>query len=275
MDHSSSLYLALDRLISICDKLTDSNGLQLKLTPTYFGKIEDSEKIYNCFSEITDVCNEYFKSHPMMIIGTDDYVQLGIIANLVPPPAVFTGKNITSCTKVCIYSQDNDIPAHIKIITRFGPETYATFITASELRELLRQLYPLELLGKEGSDPAAIQIDKIESKRKQADNMHYGLQPEGFSLITFFEWFNLMFYKELLEFNSSRPHISPESGEAYSISNNKLAIMIHNTIKGGRRVIVSEMRGGGFERAFDQPYEDSDSLKRMILAAFRWRVIGK
>ena len=267
MDHSSSLYLALDRLISTCDKLTDSNGLQLKLTPTYFGAKPDGYDLNGSINDIADVCRDYFSLHPQMILDIANNVQLGIIHGVVPPTQLLAGKKAADCYTVRIYARYDNMPAHIRLITRYGFETFANFTTAGQLRALLRELYPLESLGVQGSDPAKILEDLIQSKQQEAASMNYGRRSDGFELAFFFEWFNLMYYKHLLAFNSTHPSIDVDSAGVYSISNNKLAIMIHDTFKGGRHITMTDLRVG--REVSDVKFTDSINLRGKILAALR------
>ena len=264
MDHSSSLYLALDRLISICDKLTDSNGLQLKLTPTYFGAKPDGYGLNGSIDDIADVCKEYFSSHPQMILGITNNVQLGIIHGVAPSTRLLAGKQAADCSTVRIYARYDNMPAHIRLMIPSGFKKFADFTTAGELRALLRELYPLELLGVEGSDPAKILEDLIQSKQQEAKSMYYRQQPYGFDLALFFRWFNLMCYEQLLAFNPAHPSIDENEAGAYTISNGKLAIMIHDSSKGGRRVTVNTTRV-----VSDVGFTNSISLHRSILAALK------
>ena len=267
MDHSSSLYLALDRLISICDKLTDSNGLQLKLTPTYFGLKEDAYDISWSIDGIADVCREYFSSYPKMILDITNNVQLGIIRDVAPPTLLLAGKEATGCNTVRIYTKFDGMPAHIRLMIPYEFKVFANFTTAGELRTLLRELYPLGLLGMEGSDPARKVEELIQSKQQEADSMNYGRQLYGFELAVFFKWFNLKYYKQLLAFNSTQPSIDVDSAGVYSISNSKIAIMIHDTVKGGRHVTVNKTTSG--REVSDVSFTDSINLRGIILNALK------
>ena len=151
MDDYGVLYAQLDRLISICDRFISSRAAQSKTT-FLGGGLADGDFIDHATKGIEEVCREHFAACPAMIkrVGYD-YVTIDSLRDIAPPLRYIGTYNVPVCTQVRIYREITDkyretspISAHIVFDTQSGGIRGPSFETAGQLREILREMYPIE-----------------------------------------------------------------------------------------------------------------------------------
>ena len=151
MDDYGVLYAQLDRLISICDRFISSRAAQSKTT-FLGGGLADGDFIDHATKGIEEVCREHFAACPAMIrrVG-NDYVTINSIRDIAPPLDYLGHYNVPVCKQVRICREIRDkheetapISAHIVFDTPSVGIPGESFQTAGQLRNILREMYPIE-----------------------------------------------------------------------------------------------------------------------------------
>ena len=144
MDYCRALYAQLDCLISICVRFISSKVAQLKTT--FLGGLADGDFIHYGTKGIEDVCREHFATCPVMIkhVGRD-HVAIGYLRGIAPPQRYIAISNVPVHTQVRIYTDNSANNAYVIFYAPYsGSIRGPSFVTAGQLRDILRELYPIE-----------------------------------------------------------------------------------------------------------------------------------